>query len=150
MQPSSVDDTEYRAPRRNRSINGTQLMFAVIIAIALMLAINFSSRVSADRDLRQVRDRVDAEIEALRREQGELIQRLAYVQSDAFIEAWAHSEGRMVREGEVLWVLFPSANTTDAQAVATPQVVVEVPITKPTEPWHLWWALFFDNPPPGT
>lgn len=149
QQPVNTDDLDYRAPRRGRSINGTQLMFAVIIAIALMLAINFSSRVGADRDLRNVRDRVDNEIEALRREQGELIERLAYVQGDAFIEAWAHSEGRMVREGQVLLVLFPQESSSNDSAVATPEFVVNVPQAKPPEAWQLWWTLFFDNPPPG-
>lgn len=102
------------APRRPRLLNGTQVMFAVIVAIALMLAVNFSSRVTADRELRRVRDAVQNEIEQLRREQAELIDRLNFVQSDAFIEQWARSQGRMVREGEVLLVLFPMMQA-DAQ-----------------------------------
>jgi len=136
-------------PRRPRLLNGTQVMFAVIVAIALMLAVNFSSRVTADRELRRVRDAVQAEIEQLRREQAALIERLNFVQSDAFIEQWARSQGRMVREGEVLLVLFPMM---DAQPTPTePAAVVQVaPLPTETPPtWHSWWALFFDAPPPS-
>ncbi len=138
-------------PRRPRLLNGTQVMFAVIVAIALMLAVNFSSRVTADRELRRVRDAVQNEIDQLRREQAALIERLNFVQSDAFIEQWARSQGRMVREGEVLLVLFPMM---DANAESTPEAVVFAtpsPLIAETPPaWHSWWALFFDAPPPGS
>ncbi len=139
------------APRRPPLLNGTQVMFAVIVAIALMLAVNFSSRVTADRELRRVRDAVQNEIEQLRREQAELIDRLNFVQSDAFIEQWARSQGRMVREGEVLLVLFPMMQ---ADAQSAPEAVVFAtpsPLATETPPaWHSWWALFFDAPPPGS
>lgn len=151
---TTLDDTRLdpnaSSPRRPRSLSGTQVMFAVIVAIALMLAVNFSSRVAADRELRRVRDAVEAEIEQLKREQAALIDRLNFVQSDAFIEQWARSQGRMVREGEVLLVLFPmmesAATPTEPVVFATP-----APLATETPPtWHAWWALFFDVPPPGS
>ncbi|MCS6835120.1 MAG: hypothetical protein NZ750_03770 [Anaerolineae bacterium] len=132
-----------------RTISGTQVMFAVIVALALMLTVNFSGRVSADRQLRAIRDTVLREIDLLKREQGELIARLAYVQSDAYVSDWARSEAKMVRDGEVLILPVPMSATSaedDQPAVtefAPPQTRQQQP-----ENWQLWWALFFDSPPP--
>jgi cell division protein FtsB len=152
MQPMNPQPQAEALPnkRRNRSISGAQVIFAIILAVVLMLAINFSSRVAADRELRQISAVVEREIETLRREQGELIQRLAYVQSEAYVETWARSEGRMVRDGEVLMVLYPSNNTQTitASAVATPIVVP--PDEEPVQNWQLWWSLFFDSLPPNS
>jgi cell division protein FtsB len=141
-------EAEVRPVRRPRILNGTQIMFAIILAVGLMLAINFSSRVSADRELRALRDSVDREIEALQREQSDLIARLAYVQNDAYVEGWARSEGRMVREGEVLLKLFPTTNSVTLPTQPQETFVV-LPDEQPqAQPWELWWAMFFDSPPP--
>lgn len=150
MHPENDEqEVVYRAPRRSRTLNGTQVMFAVIIAIALMLAVNFSSRVTADRDLRRVSDAVKSDIATLKTEQSSLIARLDFVQSEAFIEQWARSEGRMVREGDILAVLFPSQDIAVAPEVqVTPEMVVQ-PVAPVLPAWQLWWALFFDVPPPG-
>lgn len=130
------------------SISGTQVMFAVIVMVILMLAINFGGRVSADRELGNVQDVVTAEIESLRQEQADLIRRLSYVEGDAYVEEWARSDGRMVRDGDVLIVPIPSTSSL-LQAEETPQTVFFTP-TEPqtTAIWQLWWALFFDTPPP--
>jgi cell division protein FtsB len=147
LQEPDIEQSE-RPMRRPGGVNGTQIMFAVIVAIGLMLAINFSSRVSADRELRAVRDAVQQEIDQLKREQGQLIDQLNYVQSDAFIETWARSEGRMVREGEVLMVLFPANTTASAAPTPEPLPVLPPDVSQPTPTWQLWWAMFFDSPPP--
>lgn len=133
--------------RRVRQVSGTQIMFAVILAIGLMLAINFSGRVTADRQLRDVQIAVEREIETLRREQGELVKQLDYVKGDAYVEAWARSEGRMVKEGEVLIVPFPAQPVSATSTDALPPIAIENPETR-LEPWELWWSLFFDAPPP--
>jgi len=155
MQTSNPDSIQDQASfitddRPTRTVSGTQVMFAVIVALALMLTINFSGRVSADRQLRSIRDTVLREIDLLRREQGELIARLAYVQSDAFVGDWARSEAKMVRDGDVLILPVPMSATLAENAQPT---VVEFapPQTRQQQPenWLLWWALFFDSPPPA-
>jgi cell division protein FtsB len=134
--------------RRARPLSGVQVMFAVILGMGLMLAINFSSRVTADRQLAAVLNAVEREIETLRREQGKLIEQLEYVKSDAYVETWARSNGRMVREGEVLVLVSPVGDPAPAPVVVMP------PISEANQPqavpaWHLWWSLFFDTPPPS-
>lgn len=132
---------------RRPGISSVQLTFAAILAIGLMLAINFSSRIAADQALRDVQHRVVLEIELLRREQAELVAELEYVSSDAFVEDWAHHEGKMVREGEVLVVPAPASIAVEAAPPVVVPVEIETTTSEP-EPWRLWWSLFFDTPPP--
>lgn len=147
-----------RSKVRLRQLSSTQIMFAAVLAIGLMLAINFSNRISEERRLSAIRDTVLREIDLLQREQGMLIAQLSYAESDAFVEAWAHGEGKMLRDGEILVVPIPSNqaspltqnpnNTIASDPEAIPASnVIETTLPEP-EPWQLWWSLFFDAPPP--
>jgi hypothetical protein len=122
-------------------------MFAAILAIGLALAISLSSRILAGQPLDAAYQRAQAEIEQLKREQADLLAEHDYVVSDAFVEQWARDEGKMIREGEVLVVPVPSGANVAATPTAEPRVVVETTLPEP-DPWVLWWALFFDSPPP--
>lgn len=138
---------ENDAKENRPHLSSTQVMFAVILTIGLMLAINFSTRIAADRDLRQIRDTIIREIELLRREQSDLLRNLAFAGSDAYVEAWARSDGKMIREGEVL--VLPVPFLAQIEATPEPSLLVDV-ITQSAEaePWELWWSLFFDADPP--
>jgi len=122
-------------------------MFAAILAIGLILAINFSSRIAASQPLEDAYRRVQNEIEQLRQEQARLIEERDYARSDAYVESWARDEGKMVRAGEVLIIPVPSGINVEPAASSSPAVPIE---TAPPEPenWTLWWALFFDGVPP--
>ncbi len=145
-QPPPPNERRSRRPRR---LSSTQVTFAVILAVGLMLAIQFSSRISGERDLNRIRDTIDDEIELLRQEQAQLIEQLAYVESDTYVEDWARSEGRMVREGEVLIVVVAAEDQATAQEAqpAVPPEELETTLPEPAS-WQLWWALFFDSSPP--
>ena len=134
-------------PRQLKPFSSTQVMFAVILAVGLMLAVNFSSRIVADRSLREVQETVLREIYLLNREQAELLERLEYVKNDAYVESWAHSEGKMVREGEVLVFPVPSTYATPMPVILAGDVQVQTTLPRP-ENWQVWWALFFDALPP--
>jgi cell division protein FtsB len=143
-------DEQQRQRKRGSSLSGLQIMFAAILAIGLLLAINFSSRIAAGQPLQEAYNRVQAEIDGLREEQAALMAERDYVLSDAFVEMWARDEGRMVREGEVLVIPVPvegGAALADDRASSRPGVALETTPPGP-EPWHVWWALFFDGPPP--
>jgi len=122
-------------------------MFAVILTVGLMLALNFSSRIQADRDLQRIHEQVVQEIDFLENQQTDLIQELNYVKSDAYVETWARDEGKMVKEGEVL--VLPQSIEGANDVPSQPIIMAEFE-TKPPEPenWQLWWALFFDSPAP--
>ncbi|MEM9952543.1 MAG: hypothetical protein AAF846_13125 [Chloroflexota bacterium] len=142
-----------RQRRKSRPLSSTQVMFAVILAIALMLAVQFSARITSERNLNQIRNTVQDEIEFLRNEQSNLIDELDFVQSDAYVEQWARAEGRMVQDNMVLVVPLQIDDvvqqTPIEETVAVIPEVTELETTLPDpEPWQLWWALFFDAPPP--
>lgn len=143
--PTTEDNANKRS--RDRGLSSVQVMFAVILTIGLMLALNFSSRIQADRDLQRIHEQVVQEIDFLETQLSDLIQELNYVKSDAYVETWARDEGKMVKEGEVL--VLPQ--TLDGAEELPSQTIVMAEFeTKPPEPqnWELWWALFFDTPPP--
>lgn len=137
--------------RRPRQLSSTQVMFAVILAIALMLAVQFSSRISEERRLNEIRNTVEDEIALLQREQVELVDQLDFVASDAYVEEWARREGRMVRDSMVLVIPIPASSIqteTQIQPSIEQTAIIETTLPEP-EPWTLWWSLFFDAAPPA-
>lgn len=149
---SSIDiqteDNAEESRKRNRGLSSVQVLFAVILTVGLMLALNFSSRIQADRELQRIHNQVIQEIDFLERQQTDLISELNYVKSDAYVETWARDEGKMVLEGEVL-VLPQPINEAEALS-ATPVPMVDFETTPPEpENWELWWSLFFDTDAPS-
>lgn len=143
-----TDATQPSSRKRSQQISSVQVMFAAILAIGLLLAINFSSRIAAGQPLHEAYNRASAEVEALRREQAALIARRDYVRSDAYVEQWARDEGKMVRPGEVLVIPVPVGLADEPAAAPPPEVAIQ---TIPPEPqtWTVWWSLFFDTEPPS-
>ncbi|MDZ4769050.1 MAG: septum formation initiator family protein [Chloroflexota bacterium] len=146
---SSSSQNNDRAVRaRGGQVNSVQVMFAVILAVVLLLAINFSSRISAAQPLQEAFTRVQTEIDQLETEHVRLTALRDAVMSDAYVESWARDDGKMMRPGEMLYVPVPSGVAVEE---AVPPLVVMADIeTSEAEPesWELWWALFFDSPPP--
>lgn len=141
-----IEPKHRRRRERRQQISSLQIVFISIISIGLLLAINFSSRIRQGQLTTDVREQIEVTISALEAEQIELKQELAFAQSDASVERWAHSQGKLVREGEVLVIPVPGNPPVIPQATPTP-----LPITTPTPNipvWELWWSLFFDSEPP--
>jgi cell division protein FtsB len=136
------------AAKRRGEISGVQIMFAAILSIGLILALNFSSRISATQPMQDEYSRALNEIDQLEEEQAELTRLRDYVRSDAYVEQWARGEGKMGRPGEVLIVPVPVA--AEVSITPTPSITLDdLQTTLPEpEPWLVWWALFFDSPPP--
>ena len=142
--PIESSITEKRS--KERRLSSVQVLFALILTVGLMLTLNFSSRIQADRELQRIHTQVLQEIEFLEHQQAELTAELQYVKSDAYVEIWARDDGKMVRENEVLVL----AQRPQSSAAPPPIAISPVELqTKPPEPenWELWWALFFDSPP---
>lgn len=147
-QNSSPNNQTNSQRNRNQRLSSVQIMFAVILSVGLMLALQFSSRIQEDRDLQRIHDQVVQEIEFLEQQQEDLMEELNYVRSDAYVERWARDEGKMIREGEVL--VLPQPLESSIEAEPTPVTFVDFETTPPEpENWELWWALFFDSPPPS-
>lgn len=130
-----------------KRLTSVQVVLAVTLALGLVLILNFSGRINLDRDLGRIHAQFEAEIADLQTEQQRLLAQLEYVKSDAYVETWARDDGKMIREGEVLIMPKSIASAPGAQTSATSLVAFETTAPKP-ENWQLWWALFFDSPPP--
>lgn len=130
-----------------RRLTSIQLMLAVALGVGLVLALNFSSRISLDRDLARIHAEFSREIESLLEVRQQLLAELEYVKSDSYVAYWARDEGKMIRDGEFL--ILPQTLGEAGSPPIPPRRLVDFETTRP-EPdnWELWWALFFDGPPP--
>lgn len=133
--------------KRTSQLSGLQIMFAAILAIGLILGLNFTRLFSAGQPLQQTYNQLTTDIAQLEKDQADLIHERDYVQSDDYVESWARDEGKMLLPGEHL--VIPVGSQSAAEA--TPEAVQQAPVqTTPPEPpkWQLWWTLFFDTEPP--
>lgn len=136
--------------KRGGQVSSVQVMFATILSIGLILAINFSSRISEGQPLQEAYNRVVAEIGSLQAEHARLTALRDQVLGDAYVEQWARSDGKMVLPGEVLIIPVPSRSTVEA--TPEPQFNFDTAAVPPSQPqpWLLWWQIFFDGPPPNS
>jgi len=137
-------------PRRERrqQLSSIQIVFAAILSIGLLLVINFSGRIARGQQMEIERRRLQATIDVLEQQKLELLKARDYAASDASVEHWAHTEGKLVREGEILVIPIP-AGIAEATPVPASPVLVAAEEPEAEEPkWHLWWHLFFDGDPP--
>src|SRR5258708_24028046 len=104
-------------PRLPRPLGSNlQIVFGAILAISLLLAINFSGRIAAGQRIASDRDNMLRSISTLQAQATALQSPLNYVGSDAFIEAWARGPGKMVKGDEVLVVPAPEPMTPQPRA----------------------------------
>ena len=145
---SVVDTSAPDRRRERRRLTSIQFMLAMALTIGLILALNFSSRINLDRALGRIHRQFADEIGTLLEERERLVAELEYVKSDAYVEFWARDEGKMVRDGEVL--ILPQRIEEEAARPRSTVRLVDFETTVPEpENWELWWALFFDGPPPN-
>ncbi len=133
--------------RPPRLLSNMQIVFSSILAISLLLAISFSGRIAAGHQVDSEHAKLIGVIGTLRSQATALKGEYNYVNSDAFIDAWAHGEGKMVKDGEVLVIPVPGVVTP--QPTPTPFIAApDSQATPQNQTWLLWWKLFFDVPPP--
>ncbi len=133
--------------RTPRLLSNVQIVFSSIIAISLLLTISFSGRIAAGHKMEAERDELVVNIATLRAQATALKGEYNYIQSDAFIDAWARGEGKMIKGQEVLVIPVPGQVTP--QPTPTPfKIDPGIQAVEENETWTLWWQLFFDSPPP--
>ncbi len=122
-------------------LTALQVLVIVGLIAGLLVMLDFNRRQSEARRLEADRDRAGTEVAQLDREHAALLTQVAYATTDAAVIDWAHSNGKLVQEGEVLVVpVLPTPGPTAAPPAPTP---------RPAPPtWTEWWELFFDTLPP--
>lgn len=147
VQPPPARQRQRPPARPSTQVSSLQIMFAVVLAIGLLLTINFSARIAQGRPLQEAYELVQEEIAQLETEQAELLAERDYSLSDFYVENWARGRGKMIRPGDKLFVPIPSSNSITPTPPLFDAGEFESGIAQP-QPWELWWSLFFDSPPP--
>jgi len=141
MQPQAAPPR----PRPRRNVSGIQIVFASILAIGLLLTINFSGRIRRGQQVEAIRANLEATIAVLATERSSLLEARDFAASDAAVVQWAHRDGKMVRENEVLVIPVPGGLPPTPNPAATP---IPLATATPLPVRDLWWSLFFDGDPP--
>lgn len=129
-------------------LSNVQIVFSSIVAISLLLAISFSGRISASHKMEAERNKLQANIATLSAQATAFKADYNYIQSDAFIDAWARGEGKMIKGNEVLVIPVPGQVTPQPTPTAfRPDPLAARPVDE-NQTWNLWWQLFFDSPAP--
>ena len=139
------------APERGRwrfSLNNLQIILIALVVVGGRLVIDFSQRIVEGQQKTDEQSLIESEIEALLLEREELEAAKTYYSSEAFIEVWAHDEGKMVRDGEVLVVPLYTGNPLPQAQLDAPSAVGPTP-SQTVNPWRVWWGMFFDVSPPA-
>jgi hypothetical protein len=145
------EQRQQRRRERRQQISSLQIVFVSILAIGMLLAINFSARIRRGQQIDDLQDQIQATIDVELDRNRQLKATQVYVASDESVAAWAHAEGKLVREGEVLVIPVPGEVTPTPIPQARPPEVEQ--LNEPAAPeeeeyWKLWWSLFFDSEPP--
>jgi len=144
---SPVPEKKPSTPLPRPQGGGLQVVFIAILAISLLLAVNFSGRIAAGQQIEGRKGQLDRTIATLEAQATAYQAELNYVNSNAFVEKWARKEGRMVKGEEMLVVPVPGPSTPPP--LATSVLVVNTDPSQESHNWSLWWQLFFDSQPPG-
>jgi hypothetical protein len=145
--PGRKDRTSQRRSPRQQ-LSSIQIVFAAILSIGLLLAINLSGRIARSQQMETERKRLQATLDVLEIQQIDLLKERDYAANDASVEDWAHTEGKMVRDNEVLVIPIPAGQSEETPVPPSVPVVNAAQEEQETPNWHLWWNLFFDGDPP--
>lgn len=150
MDMEANTQREQRRRERRQQISSLQIVFVSILAIGMLLAINFSARIRRGQQIEELREQIQATIDVEIEINEDLRRELDYVSSDDYVEQWAHREGKMVRLGEKLVIPVPGERIATPTPDRPPVIIEESTSTQTQdeENWRLWWQLFFDGDPP--
>ncbi len=112
------------------------LILAAVIAGILILG-DLNRRMANARRLERDAVQLETEVAVMATERVQLMTSVAEATSESIIAEWAHSDAKLVREGETLIIPLPPP---DQISVATPAPGED--LETPSK-WQVWWALIF-------
>jgi cell division protein FtsB len=152
--PSSTQPEGQPAPTKRRgfslrdfgtrlSLSNLQIILVLLFVIGGQLVIDFGNRIVEGQLKVTQQEALEADIQRLQSEQQRLEEDKTYYNSPAYIQAWAHSDGKMVLPGEK--IVIPLYKGQPRPKQPTLPAAPAAPMAK----WATWWTLFFDSPPPA-
>jgi cell division protein FtsB len=134
--------------QRSRTVTSAQFFVIILITIALAVVLDFGQRAAVSAELQREAQQLERQVATLEAENRALQVQREWVQTDAYVEEWARTEGLMVLNGETPIVPVPASQVQPAES-ATPASPSESTPASPEETgetaehWQEWWALFF-------
>ena len=135
---------ESKVFRSRPLLNVPQVIFLLVIAGAIIIAIDLNRRAQAGRLVGSGEEALRVQVEGEATRQVQLQATLAYVTSDDYVAAYARNESGMILPGErrVVPLLQEATPEPTALPPATPDPALEA------RPWQAWWRLLTDAPQP--
>ena len=134
--------------QRSRPVTWSQFLAIILITIALTVVLDFGRRAAVSAGLQKEAQQLEREVATLEAETRALELQREWVQTDAYVEEWARTEGIMVLYGETPIVPLPAGQARPTEGVApaspseSPKALSEND-EEATDHWREWWALFF-------
>jgi cell division protein FtsB len=116
-------------------ISGVWLL--ILIAASVLVIGDLNRRMADARRLDRDARVLETEVASLATENASLQTQVAGATSEDLVQKWAHEEGGMVKQGEVLVRPIAPPDLTP-QVTVTPTSSIPLPSN-----WEVWWALLF-------
>ena len=114
-----------------------RIILVVGLIVLIFLMMDFNSRMNDLTRLEAERDKLSVQVTQLAQTVQALDTQVSYATSDAAVQEYARTDGKMVQPGDSLIVPI-------APQSSTPQPTSEpVSSPAPVENWQIWYALFF-------
>ena len=122
-----------------------QIMVLAGIVFAVYIGFDLNRRAQAGAIIDQTEEIMEAKVSLETTRQVELIMTREYVNSDAYVAAYARNEAGQVLPDEQRVVPL----LINATVVATPVPTATPDPAYDARPWQAWWRLFSDAPLPS-
>ena len=144
INPMAKKLFDSRVFRSRPLFNATQVVLVLVIAGAIVFAIDYNNRVQAGRMVGSGEEALQSQVDREATRQVELQATLEYVTSDDYVAAYARNEGGMLLPGEHR--IVPMLQEATPVPTPTPPSM-SAPVTQ-ARPWQAWWRLLTDAPLP--
>ena len=130
-----------RFPKLDRSQFAVGVAATICIVVVGGLVWGFGQQVVRARQMRTEEVRLEQAVAAEQVYHDDLVAKLKYVQSDAYVEQWARKDAKLARPGEVV-VVVPNEPGTELVVEVTPTSIFA---PKPQPFWVELWELVFTS-----
>ncbi len=114
------------------------LVWGILIVLMVVLISAFAQALKLNATLREKVATLEPLLAEQQNRNSTLQAQLEYVQSDAYVEAWAQEKAGMTRPGETLVVPLAATMTPTPTPFPTP-----TPVSTPVPFWLQWWRAIF-------
>jgi cell division protein FtsB len=145
QKKSGAARSSRRVFRQRPLLSLPQILVLVAAVVAIYIGVDLNHRAQTGRLIQANELSLQEKVAMESTRQVELIATKEFVNSDAYVAAYARNEAGMILPGErrVVPLQIESAPVATALATATPDPAYDARV------WQAWWRLFTDAPLPS-